>query len=276
MRLWCVKPDKFLFTSMIGFHGMAGRLDRVKETLQEMDAAGFKPDRVTTLLLLGEILSTQTTVEKLEETMAVLASSGVVVDVAHWTTALRHFRQHGDFAGLVRVWKAMSVPPDDIAVTLMVKAYADFGNASQLLEFLKDIPQDLLGQSSTWSAVISAFSRQWGWGSDGDLDSRDAAFGLSCAVLDQVPVKAEALPAALREEFPFVGLRPPIPEAGLMLVIFDLATRLRGERGQIITEKGRGYLVRNGHRVPDGADARAMLATVKLSLPGSRPRQRRR
>ncbi|KAI9032487.1 hypothetical protein DFJ74DRAFT_640927 [Hyaloraphidium curvatum] len=79
----------------------------------------------------------------------------------------------------------------------------------------------------------------------------------------------ESLPTALRE-LPFVGMRPPVPEPGLTLVIFDLATRLRGEQLRIISDKGRGYLIRSGYRVPDCANAREMLAMLLRSAARTR------
>ncbi|KAI9032479.1 hypothetical protein DFJ74DRAFT_654493 [Hyaloraphidium curvatum] len=260
MRQLGVKPNLELFTTMILFYGRTGGLELGKETLKEMVAAGYKPNAVTGMAVLEGILGPNATVEDVGHAMKVLASVGIDVDVHHWTKALRCFAQQQDLQGLMRVYGSMTVPPNEVTVSLMAKALADLGGTSQMIDFLKSVPPHLIGISATWSTAIASFAREWA--SSGDFVFRDAAFALSCAALDHAQLTKESLPTALRE-LPFVDMRPPVPEAGLTLVIFDLATRLQGEQLQMLTDKGRAYLVRNGYAVWGGADARAMHAILQ-------------
>ncbi|KAI9032468.1 hypothetical protein DFJ74DRAFT_764150 [Hyaloraphidium curvatum] len=234
-----LKPDLELFNTMILFYGRTGRLKLAKETLKEMVTAGYKPSPLTGMAVLEGILGPKA--EDVERAMDVLLSQQ-------------------DLSGLMRVYGAMTVPPDRVTVSLMAKALADLGGARQMTDFLKSVPPHLIGTSETWSAAITSFTREWA--SSGDFVFRDTAFALSCAVLDHTQLTTESLPAAFRE-LPFVDMHPPVPAPGLILVIFVLATRLRGEQLGIITDKGRAYLRRNGHAVPDDAEARTMLARLQ-------------
>ncbi|KAI9032478.1 hypothetical protein DFJ74DRAFT_654486 [Hyaloraphidium curvatum] len=258
-----LKPDLELFNTMILFYGRTGRLKLAKETLKEMVTAGYKPSPLTGMAVLEGILGPKATVEDVERAMDALTSVGIDVDAPNWNKALRHFAQQRDLQGLMRVYGLMTVQPSPVTVSLVAKALADLGDTGQMIDFLISVPPHLVGRSATWSAAITAFARRWT--SSGDSICRDAAFALSCAAVDHTPPSKESLPASVRE-LPFVGMRPPVPEFGLMLVIFELATRLRGEQLRIITDKGRAYLQRNGHALPDGADARTMLARLRRSL----------
>ncbi|KAI9032494.1 hypothetical protein DFJ74DRAFT_764175 [Hyaloraphidium curvatum] len=256
------KPHLEMFNIIILFYGRTGWLELARETLKEMAGAGHKPTAVTGMALLEGILRPKVTVEVVEHAMKVLASAGIEVNVQHWDKALRHFAKQRDLQGLMRLYRVMTVPPNEVTVALVAKAVANLWGTSQMIDFLKSVPPHLIGTSPTWSTAIASFAREWA--SSGDFVFRDTAFALSCAALDHAQLTTESLPTALRE-LPFVDLRPPVPEPGLTLVIFDLATRLRGEQLRIISDKGRGYLIRSGYRVPDGANAREMLAMLLRS-----------
>ncbi|KAI9021069.1 hypothetical protein DFJ74DRAFT_768728 [Hyaloraphidium curvatum] len=263
MRRLRLEPHLDMFNTMIRFYARTGRLALARDTVKEMVAAGHKPDDVTGLALLEGIIIAETTVEDVKRTMDVLAGAGIAITIIHWSKALHHFPARGDLQSMERIWNDMPVAPNEIAVATCANAYDKFGSADQLLAFLGGAPRQLLSTSATWSAAIQAFVRQWADSKDDKFG--DLAFALCGAVLDRAPVDPAALPRGT-DDFPFAGLQPPKPMAGLLLVVFsNMCGRFRGEHLRILEDKGRAYLVSEGYPEARNMDAKEMHGMLERS-----------
>ncbi|KAI9021057.1 hypothetical protein DFJ74DRAFT_768717 [Hyaloraphidium curvatum] len=264
MRRLRLEPHLDMFNTMIRFYARTGRLGLARDTLKEMVAAGHKQDEVTGLALLEGILTAETTVEDVIRTMDLLAEARIAVTFKHWNKALRHFADQGDLQSMERIWNDLPVAPNETTVATCANAYEKFGSADQLLTFLDGAPRQLLSTSETWSAAIRAFARRWTVSRDEEFG--DLAFALCCAVLDRVPIDAAALPLGKRD-LPLAGMSPPRPMPGLLLVVFEgMRTRFEGDRLRILEEKGRAYLVSEGHSVGPDMDAKGMHEMLDRSF----------